>query len=370
MYSVGLGFAAGASNQSNYAVAIGYEAGSNAQGSNTVSLGRQAGMSNQASDAIAIGNIAGRSLQGIGSIAIGTNAGSNAQGEFAIAIGDNAIATGNSAIAIGQNTIASGSSAISIGSGVNNSNGIVMVAGGNSLNITDSVGISLGSATFGQSLSIQTNQININSGGAGGSILSDSSGLFINTIQPAAGSYYLTYDTSTDAITYDAVGPSDRRLKTNISNTTLGIELRPVEFTWKDRIGVGLGSDGNALPPKDPGKRKHQGFIAQEVKQVLDTLSTDSALFTCINDIPSTITKTRKDKHGSTITTTHESPHAKLRGLYTLRHEEFIAPTVKAVQDVYAIVQTQQSTIILLEIQVSTLTGKLQAVCSTLNIVI
>jgi hypothetical protein len=99
-------------------------------------------------------------------------------------------------------------------------------------------------------------------------------------------------------------------------------------------------------------------------------MSTDSALFTCINDIPSTVTKTRKDKHGSTVTETYESPHAKLKGIYTLRHEEFIPPTVKAVQDVYAIVQTQQSTIILLEAQVSTLTNKLQLVCSTLNITI
>ena len=99
-------------------------------------------------------------------------------------------------------------------------------------------------------------------------------------------------------------------------------------------------------------------------------MSTDSALFTCINDVPSTITKKRKDKHGSTITTTYESPQAKLKGLYTIRHKELIAPTVKAVQDVYAITQAQQSTIQLLEAQVSTLTAKLATVCSTLNITI
>jgi hypothetical protein len=74
--------------------------------------------------------------------------------------------------------------------------------------------------------------------------------------------------------------------------------------------------------------------------------------------------------YGSTIITTHESPHANLRGLYTLRHNELIAPTVKAVQEVYAIVQTQQSTITLLEAQVSTLTAKLALVCATINIAI
>jgi len=189
------------------------------------------------------------------------------------------------------------------------------------------------------------------------------SGFYVAPIQPAVGSYYLTYDTTTNEITYDAVGPSDQRLKTNINNTSLGInfinQLRPVEFKWKDRKGIGLGADGNALLPQDPGKRKHQGFIAQEVKQVLDTMSTDSALYTCINDIPSTITKTRKDKHGSTTTYTYEPPHAKLKGLYTLRHEEFIPPTVKAIQEIYALVQIQQSTIQTLEAQVSTLTSKL-----------
>jgi hypothetical protein len=270
---------------------------------------------------------------------------------------------------------ASGNGTVCIGGAVSNSNGITIVAGANSLYLTDDLGISItGGGATAQSIQMTGSQIIIQSGGSAGYIQSDASGLFINTIQPAQGSYYLTYDTSTEAITYDAVGPSDQRLKTNISNTSLGInfiqQLRPVEFTWKDRKNVGLDSNGNPFPPKDPGKRKHQGFIAQEVEQVLSSLGTDSALFTCINDIPSTITKTHKDKHGSTVTETYEPPHAKLKGLYTLRHDEFIAPTVKAVQDVYAIVQTQQSTISLLETQVSTLTSKLATVCSTLSIAI
>ena len=183
------------------------------------------------------------------------------------------------------------------------------------------------------------------------------------TLQTQSGqNYYIACDT-TGRFSQYTPGPSDQRLKTNIKDTSLGLnfirQLRPVEFTWKDRSGIGLDTNGEPLPSNDPGKRAHQGFIAQEVKQVLDSLSTDSALFTCINDVPSTMTTTETDIYGSTITTIRESPQAKLRGIYTLRHDEFIAPTVKALQEVYALVQSQQSTIQALEARINTLEVKL-----------
>ena len=71
------------------------------------------------------------------------------------------------------------------------------------------------------------------------------------------------------------------------------------------------------------------------------------------------MTTTETDIYGSTITTIRESPQAKLRGIYTLRHDEFIAPTVKALQEVYALVQSQQSTIQALEARINTLEVKL-----------
>ena len=91
-------------------------------------------------------------------------------------------------------------------------------------------------------------------------------------------------------------------------------------------------------------------------------------MYTCINNNPPRTEQTYIDKNNSTIIATCPSPHEKLRGLYTLRYTEFIPPAVKAIQDVYAVTKTQQSTITVLEAQVSTLTGQLNQVCSKLNI--
>jgi len=341
VYGVAIGGGAGQTAQTYGAVAVGGLTGFLYQQPGTVALGYSAGYQYQQQGAIAIGSNAGvgdasgssnDSIQQQCAIAIGANAGSNAQHQYAVALGYNAGQSNQ-----GQYAIAIGAYA---GQTNQNSNSIVINATGVELD---------GNAN-------------------------SNAGLYVAPINNSADGGNLTYNTETSEITYNPDGLSDYRLKTNIYDTTLGInfinQLRPVEFTWKDRISIGLDADGNALPQVDPGKRKHQGFIAQEVKQVLDYLSTDSALFTCINNVPSTISKTHKDKHGSTITTTYESPQAKLRGLYTLRHKELIAPTVKAVQEVYALTQTQQSTITLLEAQVSTLTAKLAIVCSTINIAI
>ena len=191
--------------------------------------------------------------------------------------------------------------------------------------------------------------------------LDATTGFTMTGMESGQKSYPLNYTITGGKVTYDP-SASDQRLKTNINTTSLGLNfisrLRPVEFMWKDRIGIGLDSNGNPLPAMSEGKRVHQGFIAQEVKQVLDSLSTDSAIYTCINDIPSSIVTTTTDKNGNNVVKVEESPHAKLKGLYTLRHNEFIAPTVKALQEVYAIVQIQQSTIAQLTAQVSTLVSK------------
>jgi hypothetical protein len=280
-----------------------------------VSIGSNAGGDgSQSLNAVAIGGAAGQYGQSNYTVAIGYQAGNSNQGQYAIAIGAYA----------GQNSGFDGTAAQPTKSIVINASGT---------EIDGITAISPAPVT-------------------GGFFVAPINGV---ATTPTLG---LGYDaTSYEIVTY--LTSSDQRLKTNISNTALGInfinQLRPVQFTWKDRRGIGLDSNGNLLPSANPGKRLHQGFIAQEVKQVLDNLSTDSALFTCVNDVPSTIKQKSKDSNGSTITTIVPSPHANLRGIYTLRHEEFIAPTVKAIQEVYTLTQTQQSTIQLLEAQVSTL---------------
>ena len=202
--------------------------------------------------------------------------------------------------------------------------------------------------------------------------LKASNGLNVSGIQPTIDTgCRLEYDTSTNNIVY-VTETADQRLKENIKNTSLGIQfinqLRPIEFTWKDSVNIGLDNKGNPLYSSRPGQRKHQGFIAQEVITTLSSFTNNSAMYTCINNNPPRTEQTYIDKNNSTIIATCPSPHEKLRGLYTLRYTEFIPPAVKAIQDVYAVTKTQQSTITVLEAQVSTLTGQLNQVCSKLNI--
>ena len=99
---------------------------------------------------------------------------------------------------------------------------------------------------------------------------------------------------------YSATGiinTSDRNLKTDIENTKLGLEfinqLKPVTYKFID------------------GQRPHQGLIAQDVKAVMDNLDIDFAGY--IAD---------KDSNGNEI--------------LGLRYTEFIAPLIKAVQELSA----------------------------------
>ena len=122
---------------------------------------------------------------------------------------------------------------------------------------------------------------------------------------------------------------SDERDKTDIRNTELGIEfimgLRPVDGRWDMRedyleeYQVQVGVDDEAQPifetrtrqlPKDGSKaraRKHHWFIAQEVKELCDNLGVDFGGY---------------------------QDHAVNGGcdVLSLGYDEFIPPTVKAVQ--------------------------------------
>jgi hypothetical protein len=89
---------------------------------------------------------------------------------------------------------------------------------------------------------------------------------------------------------------SDERLKRDIYPTELGLnfinDLKPKSFKWKD------------------GKRDHQGFIAQQVKQVMDKYGTD---------FPAYIDPSVNDPSD--------------QGSLALRYDEFIAPMVRAIQE-------------------------------------
>jgi len=131
-----------------------------------------------------------------------------------------------------------------------------------------------------------------------------------------------------DARTWDAVwsqdaafNGSDQRLKESISDSALGLafinKLRPVSYKWKDKEIVHPNADGDASKDVKESKtytRKHYGLIAQEVKAVLDDLSIDT-----------------KDFAGYADASKNGGPDKLF-----LRYTEFIAPLIKAVQELSA----------------------------------
>mgnify|MGYP003137127374 CR=1 FL=1 len=139
---------------------------------------------------------------------------------------------------------------------------------------------------------------------------------------------------------------SDERLKEQIEDTTLGVDfikrLRPVSYKFKDRAaeyetGTQTIRNENGEEVEEPVQilkqpalthtRKHQGLIAQEVKQVLDDIGMDSADFGGYVD--------------GNISGNGDR--------YALRYQQFISPLIKAVQELSATVETLQTRIEVLE---------------------
>lgn len=108
------------------------------------------------------------------------------------------------------------------------------------------------------------------------------------------------------------VATSDSRLKTDVVDSDLGLSfiatLRPVSFRWRETGQV----DAQGTPSQRPGVRPHYGLIAQEVRQALDGLGHDDFAGYCYDADDDT---------------------------YALRYSEFIAPLIKAVQELAARVE-------------------------------
>jgi len=133
---------------------------------------------------------------------------------------------------------------------------------------------------------------------------------------------------------------SDSRTKDNISDSSLGLEfiktLRPVSYTWK--VGgnevirqVYRDAEGNECQPDEDGaiaseiiskevvgKRTHWGLIAQEVKQSADDAGVDFAGW---------------------VLSDKDDPDSQ----QALRYDQFIAPLIKAVQELSAKVAALES---------------------------
>ena len=123
---------------------------------------------------------------------------------------------------------------------------------------------------------------------------------------------------------------SDRRDKRNINKTKLGLEfinkLKPVEYQLdirEDYEEKGIDNDGSLVR-----KRYHQGFIAQDVKDVSDEMGIDFAGV----------------QH-------HEVNGGK--DVYSLGYEEFIAPMTNAIQEQQKMIETMKAEITELKKQIN-----------------
>jgi len=123
-------------------------------------------------------------------------------------------------------------------------------------------------------------------------------------------------------ITDSAISGSDRELKRDIEDSTLGLDfvkmLKPISYKWKDRDIEGWG--------KKEYKRRHYGLIAQDVKATLDDLEIDTVDFAGYIDGKS---KTFTLEDGTVEKNGDDGP-------LSLRYTEFIAPMIKAIQELSA----------------------------------
>ena len=143
-------------------------------------------------------------------------------------------------------------------------------------------------------------------------------------------------DSSTITYVYGTVqNRSDLRDKSDIKDTSLGLNfinsLRPVEYKWdmrEDYLSKDMNGDLSKII-KDGSKvrnRVHQGFIAQEVKYIIDKTGIDFGGF---------------------------QDHSISGGqdVMSLGYDEFIAPLVKSVQELSEMVKLLQNEIKILKVK-------------------
>ena len=120
---------------------------------------------------------------------------------------------------------------------------------------------------------------------------------------------------------------SDAREKNNITNSSLGLNfinsLRPVSYSWNVGSNVvtsvtNENGDNTTIITPQTGTRTHWGLIAQEVKIAVDAAGVD---------------------FGGWVLSDKDDPDSQ----QALRYDQFIAPLIKAVQELSAKVQLLES---------------------------
>jgi cell division protein FtsB len=129
-----------------------------------------------------------------------------------------------------------------------------------------------------------------------------------------------------------AITPSDGDLKNSIIPSPLGLNfinmLKPVSFKYN--IGGYTPQNDGSAPVPHEGKRIHYGFVAQDVKAAVDASGVED--------------------FGGWILDGKEQ---------ALRHDEFLAPMVKAIQELSAQNTALTSQVATLTSQVATLTSQI-----------
>ncbi|MBM7600417.1 hypothetical protein JOC34_002808 [Virgibacillus halotolerans] len=237
--------------------------------------------SKKLSDNVAIGRFSMGNTSGAvtSNVAVGASAMRYGQGNFNVAIGQQSLqdnSGGSNNVAVGYNSAKSLKSATSI-----------TALGYNALNNSSMDGLS-NITGVGQNSSVTaSNQIQLGN--------SSATPTAFNPLQVR----------------------SDRRDKLDIEDTQLGLnfinKLRPVQYRTNFREAyIDYDKDGNPVNLKNDGSRagtrKHQGLIAQEVKQVIDDIGIDFAGY-----------QDHKIGGGQDV--------------HSLGYEELIAPLIKSIQE-------------------------------------
>jgi hypothetical protein len=150
-------------------------------------------------------------------------------------------------------------------------------------------------------------------GNQGSGIQCWNTNIFSPTIDNQMSCGWSTFRWTTVYATTGTINTSDSRQKMNISPSNLGLNfisnLNPVSYSWID--GGTPATEPNVVGARS-GKRTFYGFLAQDVKKTLDVMGTGDFAGWTLDD--------PKDPDST----------------QGLRYTEFIAPMVKAIQELSA----------------------------------
>ena len=301
----------------DYTIAIGDNAGTaiaTNQGADNIAIGRE--VLNSMSNILAVGNIGvGYSTltavtQGLKNTVVGYNSG------ILISTGIYNIVAG----ADSGNSLTSGANNVCLGRladcGAGNSNQVSIgytatTAGGNSISIGQ---VSTASGAYGVAVGYQctagTNEVVLGA---------TTSTRWKPVADNATTCGSATYRFSDVYAVSGSVNTSDRNQKKEILDSDLGLdfinELRPVKYKWKD------------------GKRPHYGLISQEVEDIITRRDIDFGGW--VRMVDDKFDDWRKGKGGINGDSgdMKDKPAGIEKVTYGLRYHEFIAPLIKAVQE-------------------------------------